>query len=186
MNTTKKFYDVIKNWLDQKEVVKQAHSNQGEFPLQEINLEPIFFTENTFFMGVLNQNLLEVTQENYASQFHTGLMNINYWLTQGRSIPSLLPIRSTHLLSSSLVTKLVNQITQSALPIGLIRMPLLQITAVDQRVLSPILEQFYRLGVILEIIDFTGEEDELHWLNDNLIQGVHLSTGLLRAAAMSH
>ena len=65
-------------------------------------------------------------------------------------------------------------------------MPLLQITAVDQRVLSPILEQFYRLGVILEIIDFTGEEDELHWLNDNLIQGVHLSTGLLRAAAMSH
>jgi hypothetical protein len=39
---------------------------------------------------------------------------------------------------------------------------------------------------ILEIIDFTGEEDELYWLNDNLIQGVHLSTGLLRAAAMSH
>jgi len=39
MNTTKKFYDVIKNWLDQKEVVKQAHSNQGEFPLQEINLD---------------------------------------------------------------------------------------------------------------------------------------------------
>lgn len=186
MSTTKKFYDVIKNWLDQKEVVKQALSNQGEFPLQEINLEPIFFTENNFFMGVLNQNLLAVTQENYASQFHTGLMNINYWLTQGRSIPSLLPIRSTHLLSSSLVTKLVNQITQSALPIGLIRMPLLQITAVDQLVLSPILEQFYRLGVILEIIDFTGEEDELHWLNDNLIQGVHLSTGLLRAAAMSH
>jgi hypothetical protein len=42
-----------------------------------------------------------------------------------------------------------------------------------------------RLGVLLHFMNFTGTVDQLHWINEMQIEGIHIDVGRLRDEALS-
>jgi EAL domain-containing protein (putative c-di-GMP-specific phosphodiesterase class I) len=88
-------------------------------------------------------------------------------------------------LSKEFVLEYEQYLMASQLPVGLIRVPLLDYRNLEMSLIEYQLLQLQRLGLILELKNFSGSDAELVWLNSNLFKGVHISIGFVRAAMMT-
>jgi EAL domain-containing protein (putative c-di-GMP-specific phosphodiesterase class I) len=183
MGNNKKVIDSFKNWLAKQIRVEQPQITTSQFKEQLINLCPVFNTKTLLFEGVICDDLYTVSDENiYVKKFSDALENIAYWYCHGRAILTILPLPIHFLASHQLMRRIETQLMGSQLPVGLIRILLLDTKDNDVSEFKLQLTQLQLLGLILEIHQFSGSESEFHNLHTGLFQGVHLSTKMIRAA----
>ncbi len=185
MTNKKGFYGGLKSWFEQKMYIEQPKNKIELFEPQRTNLEPIFDSQTNQFTGVLYTDLDTCAQKDYLNYFSDALDTMAYWYCHGRAILTLLPLPvellSNDLFSQSLEQKLID----SKLPVGYIKIPLTHYKTVDFHLYKEKLLQLERLGIILELKNFSGGMIEIQWLNTGMFTGVHFSTSLIRAASIT-
>jgi len=182
MKEDQSIYQNLKLWLSKQIKVEQPQTKQLHFENQQIHLDPIFDSHKQKFMGVICNQLHQTNEKNYLLDFKNALDDISYWHCHGRAILSLLPLPVTFLNQAEFLAMYENSIIASQLPVGQIRVPLIAYKNQDIKSFEAPLKKLQRLGLIFELKNFSGNQTELSWLNSQMFQGIHISTGFLRAA----
>ena len=182
---SQKLYGTFKQWFEKSIKVRQPHKSKNGFIEQLINLEPIFDTKTHLFSGSLQNDLNTSDPVEYLHLFELGLENITYWHFHGRAIKSLLPLPIGFFQEEDFYEQFEQLLLTSQLPVGLIRLPLIHYKNREIEKMIDKLLKLKRLGIILELKDFSGTASEMRWLKSHLFKGVHFSTALLRAASMA-
>ncbi len=185
MKDSQGIYHNLKLWLTNKMHIEQPQNKNTIFEEQLIFLDPIFETQSQGFAGAVCNNLLQNNQTLYLKQFKNSLDSIAYWHCHGRAIHTFLPLPTSFLFSKEFLCEYEQCLMDSQLPVGLIRVPLLDFKNLELALFKNQLIQLQRLGLILELKNFSGSDSELIWLNSNFFEGVHISIGFVRAAMMT-
>jgi len=178
-------YQNLKHWLTRKIHIEQPQTKETSFEEQLIYIDPVFECQSQEFSGAVCNDFFQNNPSLYLLQFKKALDNIAYWYCHGRAIPTFLPLPSSMLLSEEFVLEYEQHLMVSQLPVGLIRVPLLDYKNLTLTLLENQLLQLQRLGLILELKNFSGSDSELIWLNSNYFKGVHISIAFVRAAMMT-
>jgi hypothetical protein len=119
--------------------------------------------------------------------FMEGLDAISYWYRSGRFIPGILPMPTHAIASSGYIDALSDLILSSRLPVGLIALGIPSLPEPDiTDAYKEGLLRMRRLGVLLHFMNFTGTLEQLHWINEMQIEGIHIDIGQLRDEALSN
>jgi hypothetical protein len=113
--------------------------------------------------------------------FMEGLDTVSYWYRSGRFIPGILPMPIHALASSSYVDAMSELILNSRLPVGLVAIGIQ--SAPDSATVDACKEgllRLRRLGVLLHFINFCGSAEELRWITDMQLEGVHIDMSQIR------
>ncbi|SNX27938.1 EAL domain-containing protein [Polynucleobacter meluiroseus] len=148
---------------------------------QATSNEPIFNSSGTKLTGSLFRPLLNPTDSQLLRLFMEGLDMISYWYRSGRSVPGILPMPSHALVSSDCIDALSDLILNSRLPVGLVNLGI-------QKLPSPEMEdaceegilRLRRLGVLIHLLQFSGTQQEIEWLNAIQPEAIHINISLLR------
>lgn len=178
-------YQNLRYWLTKRIRIEQPQNKDLNFEEQLIYLDSIFESQSQEFAGAICNDLLQSNPTLYLRQFKNALDSIAYWHCHGRAIQTFLPLPTSMLLSREFVLEYEQYLMASQLPVGLIRVPLLDYRNLEMSLIEYQLLQLQRLGLILELKNFSGSDAELVWLNSNLFKGVHISIGFVRAAMMT-
>ena len=178
-------YQNLKLWLTKKMHIEQPQNKDIAFEEQLVYLDPIFECQSQKFVGAVCNDLLQNNPSLYLKQFKNSLDSIAYWHCHGRAIPTYLPLPTSLLLSKDFLLEYEENLMGSQLPVGLIRVPFLDYKNLNLKLLENQLQQLQRLGLILELKNFSGSDSEMVWLNSNYFSGVHISIGFVRAAMMT-
>jgi len=178
-------YQNLRYWLTKRIRIEQPQNKDLNFEEQLIYLDSIFESQSQEFAGAICNDLLQSNPTLYLRQFKNALDSIAYWHCHGRAIQTFLPLPTSMLLSKEFVLEYEQYLMASQLPVGLIRVPLLDYRNLEMSLIEYQLLQLQRLGLILELKNFSGSDAELVWLNSNLFKGVHISIGFVRAAMMT-
>jgi hypothetical protein len=154
---------------------------------QAISHEPIFNCRGTKLTGSLFKPLLTCSDKQLLRLFMEGLDSISYWYRSGRLIPTVMPIPTHILASKEYVDALSDLILNSRLPVGLvilgIQVP--RSTELESACKEGLL-RMRRLGTMLHLVYFSGSVEEMRWVEEMQIEGVHLNMAHLRDQKISH
>jgi hypothetical protein len=154
---------------------------------QAISHEPIFNCRGTKLTGSLFKPLLACSDMQLLRLFMEGLDSISYWYRSGRLIPTLLPIPAHILASKEYVDALSDLILNSRLPVGLV---ILGIQASPSCEMEDAYKEgvlrMRRLGTMLHFMNFSGSAEQMRWVEEMQIEGVHLDMAHLRNQKISH
>jgi hypothetical protein len=175
-------YWSLKSWLSKQMNVEQPQINLTQFEEQSVHLEPIFDCQNQIFIGAICNDLIETNSKTYLIHFKKSLEEIAYWHCHGRAILTLLPLPISFAKDQDFIAQYEAYLMQSQLPVGLIRIPIIGYKNDEVDFYYDFLTQLQRLGLILELKNFSNSQTELAWLDTQMFKGVHLSTHLVRAA----
>ncbi len=178
-------YQNLKLWLTKKMHIEQPQNKDVNFEEQLIYLDPIFECQSQEFAGAICNDLFQNDPSLYLRQFKNALDSIAYWHCHGRAIATFLPLPTLLLLSKEFILEYEQYLMASQLPVGLIRVPLFDYKNLELTLFENQLLQLQRLGLILELKNFSGSDSELVWLNSSFFKGVHISIGFVRAAMMA-
>ena len=171
-------------WLGLSSQALEDHQSWSK--RQAISHEPIFNCKGTKLTGSLFRPLLTSTDVQLLRLFMEGLDTIAYWYRSGRFIPGILPIPTHAVSSGGYVDALSDLILNSRLPVGLIALgiklpPDPEVNAAYKEGLL----RMRRLGVLLHIIDFSGSPEQLRWISEMQIEGIHIDMRQFRNQALS-
>ena len=171
-------------WLGLSSQVLEDHQSWSK--RQAISHEPIFNCKGTKLTGSLFRPLLVSTGVQLLRLFMEGLDTIAYWYRSGRFIPGILPIPMHAISSSGYVDALSDLILNSRLPVGLIALgihlpPDPEINAEYKEGLL----RMRRLGVLLHLMDFSASPEQLRWIIEMQMEGIHLDMRQFRDQTLS-
>jgi len=160
-------------WLGLSSQALEDHQSWSK--RQAISHEPIFNCKGTKLTGSLFRPLLTSTDVQLLRLFMEGLDTIAYWYRSGRFIPGILPIPIHAVASSGYVDALSDLILNSRLPVGLITLGinLPQDPEMNDAYQEGLL-RMRRLGVLLHLMDFSGSPEQLRWIAEMQIEGIHI------------
>ena len=160
-------------WLGLSSQALEDHQSWSK--RQAISHEPIFNCKGTKLTGSLFRPLLISTDVQLLRLFMEGLDTIAYWYRSGRFIPGILPIPIYAVASSSYVDALSDLILNSRLPLGLITLGinLPRDPEINDAYQEGLL-RMRRLGVLLHLMDFSGSPEQLRWIAEMQIEGIHI------------
>jgi hypothetical protein len=160
-------------WLGLSSQALEDHQSWSK--RQAISHEPIFNCKGTKLTGSLFRPLLISTDVQLLRLFMEGLDTIAYWYRSGRFIPGILPIPIHAVASSGYVDALSDLILNSRLPVGLIALGinLPQDPEINDAYQEGLL-RMRRLGVLLHLMDFSGSPEQLRWIAEMQIEGIHI------------
>ena len=166
-------------WLGLSSQALEEHQSWSK--RQAISHEPIFNCKGTKLTGSLFRPLLAASDMQLLRLFMEGLDTISYWYRSGRFIPGILPIPTHAIASSNYVDAMSELILNSRLPVGLVAIGI-QSTPESASVdaCKEGLLRLRRLGVLLHFLNFCGSAEELHWITDMQLEGVHIDMRALR------
>jgi hypothetical protein len=119
--------------------------------------------------------------------FMEGLDSIAYWYRSGRFIPGILPIPAHAIASSGYVDAMSELILNSRLPVGLVSIGIQSIPELDiADAYREGLLRLRRLGVLLHFLKFTGAHEELQWVSEFQLEGVHIDMSQLRECELAN
>ena len=171
-------------WLGLNSQALEEHQSWSK--RQAISHEPIFNTKGTKLTGSLFRPLLQASDMQLLRLFMEGLDTIAYWHRSGRFIPGILPIPVHAIASSDYIDALSDLILNSRLPVGLVA---LGIQSLPEPNLADACKEgllrMRRLGVLLHFIRFTGSKEELHWVQEMQMEGIHINMSELREQTLS-
>jgi len=172
-------------WLGMSSQALEEHQSWSK--RQAISHEPIFNCKGTKLTGSLFRPLLTASDMQLLRLFMEGLDAISYWYRSGRFIPGILPMPTHAIASSGYIDALSDLILNSRLPVGLIALgiPSLPEPGIADAYKEGLL-RMRRLGVLLHFMNFTGTVEQLHWINEMQIEGIHIDMGQLRDEALSN
>ncbi len=166
-------------WLGLSSQALEEHQSWSQ--RQAISHEPIFNSEGTKLTGSLFRPLLTATDTQLLRLFMEGLDTTSYWYRSGRFIPGILPVPTHAIASSAYIDALSDLILNSRLPVGLVCLGIQ--SKVDSDISSACKEgllRMRRLGVLLHLLQFTGTAEELLFLEEMQLDGIHLEMGQFR------
>ena len=171
-------------WLGISSQALEEHQSWSK--QQAISHEPIFNCKGTKLTGSLFRPLLAASDAQLLRLFMEGLDTIAYWYRSGRFIPGILPVPTHVIASSDYIDALSDLILNSRLPVGLIALgipslPKSEITDAYQEGLL----RMRRLGVLLHFMSFSGSVDQLHWISEMKMDGIHIDMSQFRNKTMS-
>ena len=171
-------------WLGFSSQALEEHQSWSK--RQAISHEPIFNRKGTKLTGSLFRPLLAANDLQLLRLFMEGLDAISYWHRSGRFIPSILPIPTHAIASSEYIDAFSDLILNSRLPVGLVALGMSSLpTSEETDACKEGLLRLRRLGVLLHFIRFTGSKEELHWVQEMQMEGIHLNMGELREQTLS-
>ncbi len=172
-------------WLGLSSQALEEHQSWSK--RQAISHEPIFNCKGTKLTGSLFRPLLTASDMQLLRLFMEGLDAISYWYRSGRFIPGILPMPTHTIASSGYIDALSDLILNSRLPVGLIALGIPSLPEPDiADAYKEGLLRMRRLGVLLHFMNFTGTVEQLHWINEMQIEGIHIDMGQLRDEALSN
>ncbi|MBU3567578.1 diguanylate phosphodiesterase [Polynucleobacter alcilacus] len=160
-------------WLGLSSQALEDHQSWSK--RQAISHEPIFNCKGTKLTGSLFRPLLTSTDVQLLRLFMEGLDTIAYWYRSGRFIPGILPIPMHAVASSGYIDALSDLILNSRLPVGLIALGinLPRDPEINDAYKEGLL-RMRRLGVLLHLMDFSGSPEQLRWIAEMQIEGIHI------------
>jgi EAL domain-containing protein (putative c-di-GMP-specific phosphodiesterase class I) len=166
-------------WLGLSSQALEEHQSWSK--RQAIGHEPIFNCKGTKLTGTLFRPLLTSTDMQLLRLFMEGLDSISYWYRSGRFIPGILPIPAHALASSKYIDALSDLILNSRLPVGLVTLGIqtLPDSTLEESCKEGLL-RMRRLGVLVHLLQFSGGVEQLHWVQELQMEGVHLNMALVR------
>ena len=166
-------------WLGLSSQALEEHQSWSK--RQAIGHEPIFNCKGTKLTGTLFRPLLTSTDMQLLRLFMEGLDSISYWYRSGRFIPGILPIPAHALASSKYIDALSDLILNSRLPVGLVTLGIqtLPDSTLEESCKEGLL-RMRRLGVLVHLLQFSGSVEQLHWVQELQMEGVHLDMALVR------
>ena len=171
-------------WLGFSSQALEEHQSWSK--RQAISHEPIFNRKGTKLTGSLFRPLLAANDLQLLRLFMEGLDAISYWHRSGRFIPGILPIPTHAIASSEYIDAFSDLILNSRLPVGLVALGMSSLpTSEETDACKEGLLRMRRLGVLLHFIRFTGSKEELHWVQEMQMEGIHLNMGELREQTLS-
>ena len=171
-------------WLGISSQALEEHQSWSK--RQAISHEPIFNCKGTKLTGSLFRPLLTASDVQLLRLFMEGLDTIAYWYRSGRFIPGILPVPTHVIASSDYTDALSDLILNSRLPVGLIALgiPSLPDSDIADAYQEGLL-RLRRLGVLLHFMDFSGNVEQLHWISEMKMDGIHIDMSQLRDKTMS-
>ena len=171
-------------WLGFSSQALEEHQSWSK--RQAISHEPIFNRKGTKLTGSLFRPLLAANDLQLLRLFMEGLDAISYWHRSGRFIPSILPIPTHAIASSEYIDAFSDLILNSRLPVGLVSLGMSSLPSSEELdACKEGLLRMRRLGVLLHFIRFTGSKEELHWVQEMQMEGIHLNMSELREKTLS-
>ncbi len=171
-------------WLGISSQALEEHQSWSK--RQAISHEPIFNCKGTKLTGSLFRPLLTASDIQLLRLFMEGLDTIAYWYRSGRFIPGILPVPTHVIASSDYIDALSDLILNSRLPVGLIALGVPSLPASDiADAYQEGLLRMRRLGVLLHFMSFSGSAEQLHWITEMKMDGIHIDMSLLRDKTMS-
>ena len=166
-------------WLGLSNQALEEHQSWSK--RQAISHEPIFNCKGTKLTGSLFRPLLTASDMQLLRLFMEGLDTIAYWYRSGRFIPGILPVPSHAIASSGYVDAMSELILNSRLPVGLVSIGIQTIPEPDNTdACKEGLLRLRRLGVLLHFLTFTGSIEELQWITEMQLEGVHIDMSQIR------
>ena len=166
-------------WLGFSSQALEEHQSWSK--RQAISHEPIFNCKGTKLTGSLFRPLLTASDMQLLRLFMEGLDTIAYWYRSGRYIPGILPIPTHAIASSGYVDAMSELILNSRLPVGLVSIGIQTIPEPDSaNACKEGLLRLRRLGVLLHFLKFTGTVEELQWITEMQLEGVHIDMSQMR------
>jgi hypothetical protein len=160
-------------WLGLSSQALEEHQSWSK--RQAIGHEPIFNDKGTKLTGSLFRPLLQATDMQLLRLFMEGLDSVSYWYRSGRFIPGILPIPTHALASSQYIDALSDLILNSRLPVGLVTLGIQSLPHSDlEAACKDGLLRMRRLGVLLHFLHFSGSAEQIHWIEDLHLEGIHL------------
>ena len=171
-------------WLGLSNQALEEHQSWSK--RQAISHEPIFNCKGTKLTGSLFRPLLTTSDMQLLRLFMEGLDTIAYWYRSGRFIPGILPIPTYAIASSGYVDAMSELILNSRLPVGLVSIGIQTIPEPDSAdACKEGLLRLRRLGVLLHFLTFTGSIEELQWITEMQLEGVHIDMSQIREHEMA-
>ena len=166
-------------WLGLSSQALEEHQSWSK--RQAISHEPIFNCKGTKLTGSLFRPLLTASDMQLLRLFMEGLDTTAYWYRSGRFIPGILPIPTHAIASSGYVDAMSELILNSRLPVGLVTIGIQCIPEGDiADACKEGLLRLRRLGVLIHFLKFSGSAEELHWITEMQLEGVHIDMGQIR------
>ena len=166
-------------WLGLSSQALEEHQSWSK--RQAISHEPIFNGKGTKLTGSLFRPLLTASDMQLLRLFMEGLDTISYWYCSGRFIPGVLPIPSHAIASSGYVDAMSELILNSRLPVGLIAIGIQSLPGSENGdAFKEGLLRLRRLGILLHFLKFSGNAEELHWITEMQLDGVHIDMSQIR------
>ena len=166
-------------WLGLSSQALEEHQSWSK--RQAISHEPIFNCKGTKLTGSLFRPLLTASDMQLLRLFMEGLDTIAYWYRSGRFIPGILPVPTHAIASSGYIDAMTELILNSRLPVGLVTIGIQSVPESDiADACKEGLLRLRRLGVLLHFLKFSGSAEELHWVTEMQLEGVHIDMAQIR------
>ena len=166
-------------WLGISSQALEEHQSWSK--RQVISHEPIFNCKGTKLTGSLFRPLLDSTDVQFLRLFMEGLDAISYWHRSGRLIPGILPIPVHVISSSEYIDAISDLILNSRLPVGLVA---LGIKSIPNNELADVCKEgmlrMRRLGVLLHLLEYSGDVKQMQWVEEMQIEGIHIDMSQMR------
>ena len=154
---------------------------------QSISFEPIFNSSGSKLGGVLFNPLLHAEDSQVLRLFMDGLDAIQYWQSFSKPIPTILPIAAKTLCQPTQVDAISDLILNSRLPVGLVALGIMNLpSAPFWHDYQAGLARLRRIGLMLQLLYFSGSAQEIAHLDEMRFDGVHLSAQQLRTNRLEH
>ena len=171
-------------WLGISSQALEEHQSWSQ--RQAISHEPIFNCKGTKLTGSLFRPLLTASDMQLLRLFMEGLDTISYWYRSGRFIPGILPVPTHAIASSGYIDALTDLILNSRLPVGLIALGVTSLPESENAdAYKEGLLRMRRLGVLLHLMNFSASIEQLHWISEMQMEGIHIDMSQLRSEAFS-
>ena len=170
-------------WLGLDSQALEKHQSWSK--RQAIGHEPIFNCKGTKLTGSLFRPLMTASDKQLLRLFMEGLDSVTYWYRSGRLIPGILPFPAHALASSQYIDAITDLILNSRLPVGLVTLGIQSVpeTNVADACTEGLL-RLRRLGVLLHLLQFSGSTNQLQWLEELQLEGLHLDMANIRQSEL--
>jgi hypothetical protein len=171
-------------WLGISSQALEEHQSWSK--RQAISHEPIFNCKGTKLTGSIFRPLLTASDMQLLRLFMEGLDTISYWYRSGRLIPGILPVPTHAVASSAYIDAMSDLILNSRLPVGLIALGVPSLPELDiAEAYKEGLLRMRRLGILLHFMNFSGGSQQLQWISEMQVEGIHIDVRKLRDKTLS-
>lgn len=176
-------YSILKDWTRSPIQVREPLSNDPALSIQAINLEPFFETQSHAFRGVFCSAFLNAQSDQLEILLKEHIDHIHYWHCHNQAIRCVIPMSSQAVFNRQTLDQICNLIQASELPVGLIAIAVHDVHNYPD--IYPSLEILKRLGIELDLFNFTGMSQEFEGLENFSFDGIHISAGFFRASKLT-